>query len=119
VIKTTISKILEHDIPLVICTDSRSLYHYLVKLGTTQEKCLIVDVMCIREAYKRQDITEVKWVDGNTNLADSMTKAKATMSLKHLIDTNKLDITVQEWVERTGDILALDDDSGVTGTSLD
>jgi hypothetical protein len=94
VIKKTISKILEHDIPLVICTDSRSLYYYLVKLGTTQEKCLMVDVMCIHKVYERRDIIEVKWVDGNTNPADSITKAKAITSLKHLIDTNKLDITV-------------------------
>jgi hypothetical protein len=103
VIKATVSKILELDIPLVLCTDSRSLYHCLVKLGTTQEKRLMVDVMCMREAYERREITEVKWIDGNSNPADSMTKPKATTSLKQLIDTNKLDIKVQEWVERTGD----------------
>jgi hypothetical protein len=52
VIKATVSKILERDIPLVLCTNSRSLYYYLVKLGTTQEKHLMVDVMCIHEAYE-------------------------------------------------------------------
>jgi hypothetical protein len=60
VIKATVSKILERDIPLVLCTDSRSLYYYLVKLRTTQEKRLIVDIMCIYKAYERQEITEVK-----------------------------------------------------------
>jgi hypothetical protein len=52
VIKATVSKILERDIPLVLCTDSRSLYYCLVKLRTTQEKRLIVDVICIHEVYE-------------------------------------------------------------------
>ena len=119
VIKDTISKILEINVPLVLCTDSRSLYHCLVKLGTTQEKRLMVDVMCMREAYERREITEVKWVDGNSNPADSMTKSKATTSLKQLIDTNQLNIKVQEWVERTGDrsLTSNSDLGGVDGAS--
>jgi hypothetical protein len=44
-IKGTIEKALKIDLPLVICTDSRSLYGCIVKLGTTQEKRLMIDVM--------------------------------------------------------------------------
>jgi hypothetical protein len=101
-IKATLEKILKIDLPLVLCTDSRSLYHCLVKLGTTQEKRLMIDVMCLRQAYERREIAEVKWIAGNTNPADSMTKAKTSNALKQLIDTNKVQLTVQEWVERGG-----------------
>jgi hypothetical protein len=101
-IKATIEKILNIDLPLVLCTDSKSLYDCLVKLGTTQEKRLMIDVMCLRQAYERREITEVKWIDGNTNPADSMTKSKASNALKQLIDTNKVQLVVQEWVERGG-----------------
>ena len=48
VIKATLRKILESVIPLILYTDSKSLYNCLVKLGTTQEKQLIVDVMSLR-----------------------------------------------------------------------
>jgi hypothetical protein len=48
-IKATIEKILEIDLPLVLCTDSRSLYDCLVKLGTTQEKRLMIDVATSRD----------------------------------------------------------------------
>jgi hypothetical protein len=42
-IKSTIEKILRIDaLPLVLCTDSKSLYDCFVKLRTTQEKGLIV-----------------------------------------------------------------------------
>src|SRR5271167_1264851 len=100
-IKSTIQKILQlEQLPLVLCTDSKSLYDCLVKLGTTQEKRLMVDLMCLRQSYERREITEIKWISGGDNPADAMTKAKPCQALKTLIDTNKLNLKVTEWVER-------------------
>ena len=48
VIKATPRKMLGSAISLILCIDSKSLYDCLVKLGTTQEKRLIVDVMSLR-----------------------------------------------------------------------
>jgi hypothetical protein len=56
--------------------------------------------MCLRQTYERREITEVKWISGNDNLMDVMTKAKPCQVLKTLIDTNKLNLKVNEWVER-------------------
>ena len=91
-IKATIKKILRIDLLIVICTDLRLLYNCLVKLGTTQEKRLIIDVMCIQEAYKKREIAQVKWIAGKSNPADSITKTKPMKALKNLIDTNKIDL---------------------------
>jgi len=100
-IKSTIQNILGiNQLPMVLCTDSKSLYDCLVKLGTTQEKRLMVDLMCLRQSYERREITEIKWISGGTNPADAMTKSKPCPALKHLVDTNKLDLQVTEWVER-------------------
>lgn len=117
-IKGTIEQALKIDLPLVICTDSRSLYDCIVKLGTTQEKRLMIDVMCLREAYERREIAEVRWIKGTTNPADSMTKAKASNALKQLIDTNKLQIDVQEWVERPATTSNGDVTAGVEGVEF-
>ena len=46
-IKSTVDRILEINLPLVLCTDSKSLYNCLVKLGTTQEKRLMINVLCL------------------------------------------------------------------------
>jgi hypothetical protein len=47
-VKSTIDKALEIEVPLVVYIDSKSLYECLVKLGTTREKRLMIDVMCLR-----------------------------------------------------------------------
>ena len=47
-VKSIIDKALEIEVPLVIYIDSKSLYKYLVKLGTTREKRLIIDVIYLR-----------------------------------------------------------------------
>jgi hypothetical protein len=36
------------DIVIIVCTDLYSLYEYLVKLGTTKEKHLIIDIIALR-----------------------------------------------------------------------
>jgi hypothetical protein len=100
-IKSTVDRILEINLPLVLCTDSKSLYDCLVKLGTTQEKRLMIDVLCLRQSYERREIAEVKWIKGDTNPADAFTKSKGvSTALGRLIDTNTVQLEAVEWVER-------------------
>ncbi|KAL3703709.1 hypothetical protein TMatcc_009398 [Talaromyces marneffei ATCC 18224] len=56
--------------------------------------------MCLRQSYERQEIAEVKWINGDSNPADTMTKSKPCRTLEALIDTNKLRIEASAWVER-------------------
>ncbi|KAI1007171.1 hypothetical protein K3495_g1047 [Podosphaera aphanis] len=48
-IKLTLDEILEDQISPVLCTDPKSLYDCLVKLGITQEKRLMIDLVCLRQ----------------------------------------------------------------------
>ena len=67
-----------------------------MQLGLTSEKRLIVDIICLRQAYKRQEISQVVWIRKEYNIADAITKDKPSSSLKALIDSNRLNV-----VERT------------------
>ena len=100
IIKLIIDLVLNTTIPLIIYTDLKSLYNCLVRLSITQEKRLMVDLMCLRQLYKRREIAKIKQIKGNTNLANSMTKSKAYNALKQLIDTNKVNISIIKQVER-------------------
>lgn len=96
-IKATLDQILsgtaQGRIPLSMCIDSRSLYECLVKLGTTQEKRLMIDLLCLRQSYERREITEILWIKGDKNPADAMTKDKGC-------DTHHLELDLEGWVER-------------------
>ena len=100
VIKATLEKILGSAVPLILCTDSEFLYDCLVKLGTIQEKRLMVDVMSLHRSFKRREITEVKWIHVYHNPIDFITKAKPLSTLKTLIDSNLINISTTEWVEQ-------------------
>ena len=57
--------------------------------------------MVIRQSYKRHEITEIIWITGESNPADSMTKHSCNTALERIINTNKLDIQAAAWVERS------------------
>jgi hypothetical protein len=42
-----ISKLRLPNIPTIVCTDSLLLYECIIKLGTTREKRLMIDIMAI------------------------------------------------------------------------
>jgi hypothetical protein len=64
VVKTTLDAILARldlpMIPIVVYTDSFSLYECLVKLDTTKEKRLIIDIMALRQSYERRELAEIR-----------------------------------------------------------
>jgi hypothetical protein len=87
-------------IPLVICTDSYSLYECLVKLRTTKEKRLMIDIMALRQSYERREITEIRWINSDDNPADAFTKASLNRALERFINSNQLTVRVEGWVQR-------------------
>jgi hypothetical protein len=87
-------------IPIIVCTDSYSLYECLVKLGTTKEKRLMIDIMAIRQSYERRELMEIRWISGQDNPADAMTKSNPNKALEKFVDTNRLQIRVEGWVKR-------------------
>lgn len=87
-------------IPLIVCTDSYSLYECLVKLGSTNEKRLMIDLMGLRQSYERREISEIRWIHGEDNPADAMTKAVPNKALEKLVESQRLHIRLEGWVKR-------------------
>ena len=81
-------------IPTVIYTDSFSLYEYIVKLGTTREKRLMIDIMAIRQSYERRELSEIRWIAGDSNPADAITKSTTNKVLESLMSNNRLSVKI-------------------------
>ena len=86
--------------PIIVCTDSYSLYECLVKLGTTKEKRLMIDIMALCQLYERREIAEVRWINGKDNPADAMTKLTPNKALERFLNDNQLTIRIEGWVQR-------------------
>ena len=103
-INTTLTVIIKQlgfeKLPIIICTDSYSLYECMVKLGSTKKKRLMIDLMAMRQSYERRELSEIRWINGKDNPADAMTKSIPNKALQSLIDTNELQIRVEGWVQR-------------------
>ena len=46
-------------ISMIVCTDLYSLYECLVKLGTTKEKRLMINIMALQQSYKCQELFKI------------------------------------------------------------
>jgi hypothetical protein len=62
-IRTTLKMIIDQlklpVIPTIVYTDLYSLYKYLVKLSTTKEKRLIINIIVLQQSYKRQEFFKI------------------------------------------------------------
>lgn len=101
IIKITLRKMLGSAVLLILYTDSKSLYNYLIKFGITQKKQLMVDMMSLCQSYKRWEITKIRWIYRRYNLMNSIIKAKLSSALKILINTNCIDISIIKWLKHT------------------
>jgi hypothetical protein len=77
---------------VIICTDLYLLYKCLVKLSTTKEKCLIINIMALRQLYKRKEIIKIQWIDRKDNPANTMTKSTSNKAFGEFIDFNQLSV---------------------------
>lgn len=61
----------------------------------------MIDIMAIRQSYKRRKLYEIRWINSQDNPADAMTKASPNKALETFIDTNQLCVRIEGWVKRT------------------
>jgi len=60
-------------------------------------------LQALRQSYERREVTEIRWICGERNPADSMTKGKANRALEKLVDNNQLTVRLEAWVDRKAD----------------
>jgi hypothetical protein len=75
------------------------LYKYIIKLGITKEKRLIIDIIAIRQAYEKKELFEICYIDRQDNTIDTITKLLSNKILEKFVDTNKLTIRIQGSVD--------------------
>lgn len=62
ILKHDLESILNSKIPMTILTDSKSSFDVITKCTTTSEKHLMIYISFVREAYEKQEISDVAYV---------------------------------------------------------
>ena len=60
IVKATVELQFNISLPLILYTDFKLIYKCLIKLRTIQEKKLIINIIYLRQLYKRREIAKVK-----------------------------------------------------------
>jgi hypothetical protein len=82
------------EILIILYINSKFLYEYVIKLGITKEKRLIINIMAIRQAYEKKELFEIRYINKQDNPIDTITKLLSNKVLEKFIDTNKLTIRI-------------------------
>lgn len=77
-------------------TDSESLFNAILKSTTKTEKYFIIFKNASREAFERNEITNIGWIRFFYNVVEDMTKTANCSALEELLNTRRLDKAVEQ-----------------------
>jgi hypothetical protein len=96
-LKHDIETIVKQNVPIVILTDSLSLFDVITKAATTitkatttAEKRLMIDLCVVKQAHERSEVETIGFVRSKYNYADVLTKITRCSILERILSTTNL-----------------------------
>lgn len=99
-ISICISDMFNRKVPLIMYTDSKSLYESLVRIKTTTGKRPLIDLLMLRQSYEQCKIVDVFRIRTEQNPANALTKQTSSPILENLMLCNFTHLTPNTGVER-------------------
>lgn len=90
--------ILKRYVAIKLYTESKSLFDMLITAGYTSEKRLMIDLISLRDAYERGEISDQAWIRFKFNPADAMNKLSNSDVLEKILEHNVIEHPVEQWV---------------------
>ncbi len=103
-IKHELESLVQRAVPLEMFTDSKSLLDVITKCSSTSERRLMIDIQIVRDAYSREEISDVGFIRSDQNPADALTKLSPCRALEDYLTTGRLHIIVDQWIIRRRNI---------------
>jgi pyruvate formate-lyase activating enzyme-like uncharacterized protein len=67
-----------------------------MKLRTTKEKRLIINIIVIRQTYEKRELFEICYINKQDNPIDTITKLLSNKTLEKFVNMNELTIRMQK-----------------------
>lgn len=90
-------------VPLILYTESNSLFDSFLALDSTTENRLSIYLFMLRQIYELRELTEVAevvWIPRAQNPADAMTKQNSSNTLLSLLKMNNISGDGKIWIQR-------------------
>lgn len=87
-------------VPMELLTDSKCLCDVITRWSSCREKRLMIDIAVVKEAYSRQEISQVGHLFSNQNPADGLAKFRNCLDFNSILDRGSLELDVIQWVLR-------------------
>lgn len=100
VLKHDIEAMIKKTLPIVMITDSLSLFDVITRASSTTEKRLMIDIESVRKAYKNKEIEKMVFVRSPFNPADALTKEIKSPILDQILHTGILEHPFEQWIDR-------------------
>jgi hypothetical protein len=97
-LKHNIETIIKQNVPIVILTDSLSLFDVITKATTTADKRLMIDLCVVKQAYERSEVDTIGFVRSEYNPADVLRKITRCAILERILSTANLLHPVEQWI---------------------
>ena len=94
-IKTALST---QKVSICLFTDSKSLLDVISKGTRTAEKRVMLDISCPRQVFQRNEISDVRYVRSNQNLADGLTKKMKQEAIREVFQTGEWKVEPEQWI---------------------
>lgn len=91
--RLTLNAIFGRIMPLHIYRDSKSFYDSIVRINSTTEKRLLIDLRMLRQSCERRGIPHVFEVPTDQNPADDLTNRTPCPALSKLMHKNMIHLT--------------------------
>lgn len=85
---------------LYMYTDSLQLFNALTRGKRAERRRLMIDILAVRQIYKRLEIAGVGQIWGNNNPADGLTKLKHNKVLEKASQSRRMVRQAKKWIYR-------------------
>lgn len=99
-IKWDMELMLNKHTPVIMLTDSLSLFHVIPKSTKTTEKRLMIEIIVAKDSSQPNELNTIRFVRSENNLADALIKIRKCTKLDLIFARKNLNHPREQWGDK-------------------
>ena len=99
-IKNDMELMITQPLPIVMLTDSLSLFEVITKSTITTEKRLMIEIKVVKDSYQCNEVQNIWFIRSGSTPADALTKIKRCKVLDQILVDSTLIYPIEQWIKK-------------------